>query len=480
MWFVLFNSWEFAVFFLTVLALYGVTKVKAQNLILLAASYFFYGWWDWRFLSLIALSTVVDFVVARRIHALPTDRARGRKAWLMLSLTTNLGILGFFKYFNFFVESAATLLAAVGMEPNQSTLAIILPVGISFYTFQTLAYTIDVYRGRSAPVRQFSLFALYVCYFPQLVAGPIERPERLVPQLREPRRVTWTGLSSGAFLIFIGLVRKVGIADVVAPEVQKVFSDPAAQTSEALLIGVLLFALQIYGDFSGYSAIARGTSRVLGIELMENFRQPYFSTSVTEFWRRWHISLSTWLRDYLYISLGGNRGSGLLTYRNLMITMLLGGLWHGASWNFVIWGGIHGVALAIDKLLFGRRPAGAGPPDSARALRPALVSAVGWATTMFVVLFAWVFFRADTLADALAFLEGVAAWRGAWSLGAWSLLAWMTAWVLLIDIPMAKSTSQTAMLGWPWPVRGLLYAVFVLLLIVLERSDDATFIYFQF
>jgi alginate O-acetyltransferase complex protein AlgI len=240
----------------------------------------------------------------------------------------------------------------------------------------------------------------------------------------------------------------------------------------------VLFALQIYGDFSGYSAIARGTSRVLGIDLMENFRQPYFSTSITEFWRRWHISLSTWLRDYLYISLGGNRGTKLRTYRNLMLTMLLGGLWHGASWNFVVWGGIHGVALALDKRLFGKRAP--MPADAPYTIRRVLRAVGGWLTTMTVVLFAWIFFRATTYADAIAFVEGIVALRGGWSLAAWSFAGWMTAWVLLIDIPMARSNTQTAMMSWPWPVRGLLYAFFLLLMVVLERSKDATFIYFQF
>jgi len=475
---VLFNSWIYGVFLVALLAIYGQLRTRQQNRLLLLASYFFYGWWDWRFVGLVLLSTAVDYTVAAQLDRTPANDKAARNRLLAVSIATNLGVLGLFKYFNFFVESATVALGAIGLEAHIWTLRLILPVGISFYTFQTMAYTIDVYRQKTKAVLEFELFALYVCFFPQLVAGPIERPEHLIPQLRQPRRVDADALAAGSLLIFWGLVRKVGIADVVAPAVDRAFRHPEDQTSMALAIGVVLFSLQIYNDFAGYSSIARGTARVLGIELMENFRQPYFSTNITVFWRRWHISLSTWLRDYLYIPLGGSRGGTLLTYRNLMLTMLLGGLWHGASWNFVVWGGIHGVALAAHKLVSGNRKILDNAP--VRTVADGLWAASGWAFTFCLVLFAWVFFRADTFADATAVLTGIASGRGEWAWVDWSTPALMTLWVLFLDIPMYRNDDQTAVLHWPWPVRGTAYASFALLLVLLERGKDATFIYFQF
>jgi D-alanyl-lipoteichoic acid acyltransferase DltB (MBOAT superfamily) len=267
-----FNSWEFLVFFALVFVLYASMRLRWQNVLLVLASYFFYGWWDWRFLGLLFLSTVVDYLVGRALES--AEGPRKRKTLLLVSLVTNLGILGFFKYFNFFVDSAATLLTSVGFEPHTPTLQVILPVGISFYTFQTMAYTIDVYRRRMKVVRDPVAFAVYVSYFPQLVAGPIERAQHLLPQFLSPRTITMEKVSSGALLILIGLVRKVIIADVAASEVDAVFSDPQSFGSWALLRGVLLFGLQIYGDFAGYTDIARGVSRIFGIELMRNFEHP--------------------------------------------------------------------------------------------------------------------------------------------------------------------------------------------------------------
>ncbi len=306
----LFNSWEFAVFFASVLLIYRRLGTRHQNVLLLVASYVFYGWWDWRFLSLIWISTIVDYLVALRLGRSETTR---RRALLMISVVTNLGLLAFFKYFNFFIDSAAVLIESIGLSANLPTLRVILPVGISFYTFQTLGYTIDVYRGKAPPERDPVVFATYVAYFPQLVAGPIERAAHLLPQIRQPRRADNEQLASGALLILIGLTRKVAIADPLASIVDGAFANPAIWGSADLLLAVAAFALQIYCDFAGYTDIARGTSRMLGIELMENFNHPYFAADITTFWRRWHISLSTWLRDYLYIPLGGNRGTALFT-----------------------------------------------------------------------------------------------------------------------------------------------------------------------
>ena len=324
-----FNSFVFAAFLPIVLLVYYRLSHRAQNAWLLAAGLLFYGWWDWRFLGLLGITTVLDFVSSNQI-----DRAidpKVRRRWLLASLTGNLVILGFFKYFNFFVDSAVGVLGALGVEAHAPALRILLPIGVSFYTFQEMAYTIDVYRRDLKPSRSLLNFALFVCYFPQLVAGPIQRARDLLPQIEQPRRVTGEQVRAGVQLIFIGLFKKVVVADALAPMADAHFNQPSAFSGASLLLGLYLFAIQIYCDFSGYTDIARGVSKLLGIELAINFRQPYFATSITEFWRRWHISLSSWLRDYLYIPLGGNRGTTVQTYRNLLLTMLLGGLWHGAQ-----------------------------------------------------------------------------------------------------------------------------------------------------
>jgi len=466
----LFNSWEFAVFFISVLLVYRQLSTRPQNLLLLASSYVFYGWWDWRFLSLIWISTIVDYLVGLRLGRSETTR---RRAWLMVSIVTNLSLLGFFKYFNFFVDSAAVLIEAIGMNANLPTLRVILPVGISFYTFQTLGYTIDVYRGKVAPERDPVVFATYVAYFPQLVAGPIERARHLLPQIRGPRAVGSDQLSSGALLILIGLTRKIAIADPLAAIVDGAFANPAIWGSADLLLAVAAFALQIYCDFAGYTDIARGTSRMLGIDLMENFDHPYFATDITSFWRRWHISLSTWLRDYLYIPLGGNRGSRLFTYRNIMITMLLGGLWHGAAWTFVVWGAIHGVALVVHKQFTAARPADRVVTGAGRVL--------GWAACTAVVLFAWIFFRAQTFGTAYEMIVGIGALRGGLpETAALAKFGALLALLLFIDVPQYRSGKHTAMIDWPWLARGLVYAAFILLILLLTPEQDVPFIYFQF
>lgn len=482
----LFNSWEFCAFFLLVYGAYVLLTRRAQNWLLLGASWAFYAAWDWRFLSLLWLSTGIDYWVGRRLEAQEragaSEAARKRSLWI--SLAVNLGVLGFFKYFGFFVDSAVDGLNLLGFQPHRPTLDIVLPVGISFYTFQTMAYTIDVYRRRLSAIRDLGIFALYVSYFPQLVAGPIERPERLVPQLESTRRVSAEMFSSGLVFVFLGLVRKVGIADVVAPEVDRIFGNPSSVSSGDLALGTVLFALQIYGDFSGYSLIARGLSRLLGIELMQNFRFPYFSRDITDFWRRWHISLSSWLRDYLYIPLGGNRKGRWKTYRNLALTMLLGGLWHGAAWTFVIWGAIHGVALAAHKAWMEWRGISRQAADDAReapwSLRNAPGRIASWAVTMLIVLVAWVFFRAGSFSDAWDVLRGIARFEGRVHFDLVRLAAGMSLWVVAIDLPMLRRNDPAAILRWPAFARGLVYAIFVLLTVTLERAQDAAFIYFQF
>ena len=471
----IFNSLEFFVFLPLVLAAYYALSPRAQNVWLVLASYFFYGWWDWRFLSLLWISTLIDYVCGRAMERHP----RRKRAWLLASMLSNLGILGGFKYFNFFVDSAATLLAAVGLEPHLPVLRVILPVGISFYTFQTMSYTIDVYRGHLAPTRSLLDFALYVAYFPQLVAGPIERATHLLKQISSPRLVTRPMIESGCFLILRGLFRKVVIADGVAPLVNGIFAEPEYYSWMKLSLGAALFAIQIYCDFAGYSDIARGASRLMGIELMVNFRQPYFSRNITEFWRRWHISLSTWLRDYLYIPLGGNRAGTGATYRNLALTMLLGGLWHGARWNFVVWGGLHGAYLAIHKFGLARR---GRPPDidSAPRLTPGLALKI--AGTFVLVDFAWIFFRCASLADALGFLHGIFTFQGGWQLplGLLAQTLFYAGLALFTDLPDYFDNRQEHLLEWPWLARGAAYAGMLFLLVFLRPLDDTPFIYFQF
>jgi D-alanyl-lipoteichoic acid acyltransferase DltB (MBOAT superfamily) len=472
----LFNSWAFLVFIVIVGGLYFSLRLRAQNVLLLAASYVFYGWWDWRFVSLLIISTLVDYTVGLKLDG--TDDQSTRKRLLLASLGANLGILAFFKYFNFFTHSAAAMLESAGFEAHLPTLEIVLPVGISFYTFQTLAYSIDVYRRRLKAEPSLLNFGIYVAYFPQLVAGPIERAQHLLPQIQKRRVVTADMLASGGVLILIGFVRKVVIADVAAGYVDEAFANPAAAGGPAMIKAVLLFSLQIYGDFAGYSDIARGVSRILGIELMENFNHPYFATSITEFWHRWHISLSTWLRDYLYIPLGGNRGPRWFVYRNLMLTMLLGGLWHGPQWTFVVWGGLHGLALAANKWMLETWP----PGDRLRGLvEQRCRGVVGWALTMALVGAAWVFFRADDFSIAADVFRVIYQGRTGSVYIPNSLLVGLVILVLAIDIPQHISRDHTVILRAPWPIRGAAYATAVLLLAMFaEMGKNVPFIYFQF
>jgi alginate O-acetyltransferase complex protein AlgI len=477
----LFNSWIFPAFLLVVLVPYFALGQRSQNRWLLATSYVFYGWWDWRFCSLLALSTAVDGWCAHQIHrsADPTRRRR----LLTVSLLTNLGALGLFKYFDFFIESAGVALEFVGLQPNLPSLRVILPVGISFYTFQTMAYTIDVYRRQAEPAEDPLDFALYVAWFPQLVAGPIERATDLLPQLA--RRRTWStdAFWSGADLVLWGFVKKVLIADSVAPWVDRVFDHPSELGRTELALGTYLFALQIYGDFSGYTDIARGVSRWLGVELSVNFRQPYAAANITDFWRRWHITLSSWLRDYLYIPLGGNRSGGWRTYRNNLVTMLLGGLWHGASVNFVVWGGLHGLYLAAHKLWLGGAPVPVPPTSGPRAVLRR------WASVLFtfhLVCLGWIFFRAPTLAGAATHLEGLlfGPWRGpdgTITLGLATSLAVFGAVVVAIDAACGSARSDVPTLArWPAPARGALYAAALLALMMIGEEGGAPFVYFQF
>ena len=350
----LFNSLEFFIFLPIVFILYWYIinkNLNLQNSLLLIASYVFYGWWDYRFLSLIALSTIVDYIVGLSIHN--ADTKANKKYWLILSMLFNLGLLGFFKYYNFFIDSWVDLISSFGYSiENTWTLKVILPVGISFYTFQTMSYSIDIYREKLAPTKNFIAFAAFVSFFPQLVAGPIERASNLLPQILKKRKFDKDLAIKGIEQIVWGMFKKVVIADSIAPIVNDIFNNYDSFSGGTLITGAIFFAVQIYCDFSGYSDIAIGTAKLFGFNLMTNFNFPYFSRSIAEFWRKWHISLSTWFRDYLYIPLGGSKVGKVKGVRNVFAIFLVSGFWHGANWTFIAWGGIHAL-LFIPSFIIG-------------------------------------------------------------------------------------------------------------------------------
>jgi len=384
--------WPFyALVFLAVVAnSYLYRSVQIQNLIILSASYYFYAQWDWRFLSLILISTILDFVTGKMIRY-----STSPKSWLVTSIAINLGILGFFKYFNFFASEAANLLDSIGFYTDISTLNIILPVGISFYTFQTLTYSIDIYRNKIQPTNNFITYATYVAFFPQLVAGPIERASNLLPQFNRIWTYDEHRITSGLRLILFGLFLKIVVADSLAVTVNNIFSDYNQLGGGVLILGSVYFAFQIYGDFCGYSTIAIGIAKLLGYELMTNFRTPYFATSIQDFWRRWHISLSTFFRDYVYIPLGGSRINDSKKYRNLLVTFGLSGLWHGAAWTFIAWGFFHGLLLCIFEALKNL------PVPNILNLK----SFLSWLVTFSLVCVGWILFRSDSILDALNYIN---------------------------------------------------------------------------
>lgn len=469
----LFNSFAFLIFLPLFMAGYWSTRSRARLWVMFLSSLVFYGWWDWRFLFLLLFSAIVDYSLGLLLESERDEGARHRL--IVLSVVINLGLLGFFKYFNFFADSAARLSESLGLPVTWTTLRIVLPVGISFYVFKTMSYTIDVYRRTQPAERDLLRFATFVVFFPELVAGPIVRASRLLPQLNRDQRFDYARALSGVALICSGYVRKVVVADSLAPLVDVRFAHPEAHSALSLLIGVYFYAFQIYCDFSGYSNIAIGVARILGFDFGINFDRPYFSRGFSEFWTRWHISLSSWLRDYLYIPLGGNRGGALFTVRNLMITMLLGGLWHGANWTFVAWGGLHGVYLVLQRVL--------GPlyQRMVRALRiPRAVSDGFLILLVFhLTCFAWVFFRAQSFGNAWRILSTIAA------MGDLSLAAVdnkilvikggvLIAGLLLAEIVTLRSREES-------PVRRLAFAAACVWVVLLFGSFSGnTFIYFQF
>ncbi len=476
----LFNSFAFWIFFIVVMLLYHRFRHRAQNVLLLVASYFFYGCWDWRFLSLIVLSTLVDYIVANRI--VKSDSQKKRRMLLTISMVTNLGILGFFKYYGFFAGELVTLFTAIGIPALLPTFKVILPVGISFYTFQTMSYTIDVYRGHCKPAGNLLDFAVYVSFFPQLVAGPIERAAHFLPQVTSDRIWKPEYFQQGLFLVVMGLFKKIVVADNMAVLVNSIFETPLAELSGLeVLVGVYAFAFQIYGDFSGYSSIARGISKWLGFDLMMNFRMPYFAINPSDFWRRWHISLSQWLRDYLYVPLGGNRHGTFNTYRNLMLTMLLGGLWHGANWTFVAWGAFHGLILCTYRLFDQRRLKRIVTREKGASLSG--ISRFVQMLLMFhLICISWLLFRAETISQAwgmfglmvtdFTFTPLVLTMAGMLLFYAGPLIAF-EAW-----LEFQRKSFSLFDIHWGW--RAVVYSYALMMCFCFPPPVAGTFIYFQF
>jgi alginate O-acetyltransferase complex protein AlgI len=475
----LFNSIEFVAFFIAVYGLYLVLSHRSQNVLVLLASYLFYGWWDWRFLSLIWISTAVDFLAGLGMEHAPTQKRR--KLWLLLSLAFNLGLLGTFKYMGFFARSFADAFAGLGIEVDVRFTDMVLPVGISFYTFQSLTYTVDVYRRELKATRNLLDFGLCVAFFPQLMAGPIERVKRILPQMEQPRTVSFDLVAQGAWLILIGYFKKVVLADNMAPFTNRMFSDPGSVHGLEVLIGIYAFAFQIYGDFSGYSDIARGVAKCLGFDLMYNFKMPYFAVNPSDFWRRWHISLSTWLRDYLYINLGGNRGSTTRTYRNLMLTMVLGGLWHGAAYNFIAWGVFHGAILCIHRWVTGGdvAPRGGATPLE-RTPGPPRITLLGVVGFFHVTCLGWLLFGVRQLSDAPLLLRNLVSPFEINGLIQLATLTLFAAPVLLVDWLQFRSSDMLAVQRLALPVRASLYVATFTAILLCGATGAKQFIYFQF
>jgi D-alanyl-lipoteichoic acid acyltransferase DltB (MBOAT superfamily) len=466
----LFNSFEFLVFLPIVLLAAHWLRGSHREWMLLAASYVFYMFWSIPLAGLLLFSSVLDFWVSRRMGG--TDSPAQRKVLLLVSLSLNLGLLVFFKYTNFLLSAGSDILALFGVQRQAPVLDITLPLGISFYTFQTLSYTIDVYRRHLEPCASLRKFCLYVSFFPQLVAGPIVRASDFLPQLDTEKRATSEAKREAWLLVAVGFLKKMVLADNIAPFVNDVYAAPTSVDGNILLLATYAFAFQIYLDFSGYSDIARGLAKLLGYELTLNFDKPYFATSITDFWRRWHISLSSWLRDYLYISLGGNRGGRLLTYRNLLLTMILGGIWHGAAWTFVIWGVFHGVVLALERAIPWRFPL------SVDTVSGKLVRQI-W--TFHLVCVSWVFFRAASVADAKAILLGIVggSWDGSPSIGAVVALclAGLTVAAMAADTGSRLYHRALALQG-TW--RSTLLWFSAMVIVGFGVWTRAEFIYFQF
>lgn len=481
----LFNSIDFAIFLPIVFILYWFLtskSLKLQNFLIFAASYLFYGWWDWRFLLLIFFSTVIDYSVAHKIFR-EQNQAK-RKILLWISLSVNLGFLGFFKYYNFFLDNFITAFSFFGTEINSNSLNIILPVGISFYTFQTLSYTIDVYKRKLKPSKDFIAFSAFVAFFPQLVAGPIERATHLLPQFYKKRKFSYGKAVDGMRQILWGLFKKVVIADNCAEYANLIFNNSTDYSGSTLVMGALFFTFQIYCDFSGYSDIAIGTSRLFGFDLMRNFNFPYFSRDIAEFWRRWHISLSTWFRDYLYIPLGGSRGGTIMKVRNTFIIFIISGFWHGANWTFIVWGTLNAIYF-LPLLLTNnnRNNLGTIALDS---YLPSLKEFSSIILTFSLTVFAWIFFRANDIGHAIGYISEIFS-RSLFTIPNFAginkalIIVILVGLFILIEWRGRNGQYAIEHLGKQTKTvyRYIIYFL-IFLAIIVYSGNDQTFIYFQF
>lgn len=488
----LFNSFEFLLFLPIVFLLYWFVfnrSLKWQNAFVVVASYVFYGWWDWRFLLLIAFTSLCSWasgLLIEKYADVPKSRNifRDSRFYLWANILLNLGILGFFKYFNFFVQSFVDAFAAFGITLQATTLHIILPVGISFYTFQALSYSIDVYRKQLTPTRDAVAFLAYVSFFPQLVAGPIERATNLLPQFQRPRTFDYAQAVDGCRQMLWGFFKKIVIADNCAVYVNQVFDTYQDQSGSTLLLAAIFFTFQIYGDFSGYSDIAIGCAKLFGIQLMRNFNVPYFSRDIAEFWRRWHISLTTWFRDYIYIPLGGSRTTKAKIIRNTFIIFLVSGLWHGANWTFVIWGAYHAV-LFMPLILMGKNRRFTDTVAANRIL-PTWRESGQMLLTFVLVVIGWVIFRAESITQVWEYLGRMWQWgtlKASYRFFTQSDIyttSWLIVLMLVVEwVQRNKKHGLEFVVSYSWVVRYVVYAIMFLLLILFYGQNE-TFIYFQF
>src|SRR5690554_822764 len=480
----LFNSIDFALFLPIVFVLYWFVtnkNIKLQNLLIVIASYVFYGWWDWRFLSLILFSTIVDYAVGRGLEK--QDNLTKRKVLLWISILVNLEFLGFFKYYNFFLDNFVTAFSFFGTEIKANSLNIILPVGISFYTFQTMSYSIDVYRRKLEPTKDFIAFMAFVSFFPQLVAGPIERATHLLPQFYKKRHFDYGKAVDGMRQILWGLFKKIVIADNCAEYANMIFNNSADYSGASLVLGALFFTFQIYGDFSGYSDIAIGTSRLFGFDLMRNFNFPYFSRDIAEFWRRWHISLSTWFRDYLYIPLGGSRGGTWMKVRNTFIIFIVSGFWHGANWTFIVWGALN--AIYFLPLLLTNNNRNNLETVAQGKLLPSLKEVSFMLLTFGLTVFAWIFFRAENIGHAVQYISDIFKHPGSFLvLGIyWKYKTIIILISIFVLIEWFGREGQYAIshigIKWKRPIRYAMYYA-IIIAIFWFGGKEQQFIYFQF
>jgi alginate O-acetyltransferase complex protein AlgI len=480
-----FNSLDFAIFLPIVFLLYWYVfngKIKLQNALIVAASYLFYGWWDWRFLSLIVFSSFVDYFVG--IYLSKVNNERKRKLLLWTSILVNLGFLGFFKYFNFFAQSFADAFTILGTPMEASRLDIILPVGISFYTFQTLSYSIDVYKRKLEPTNNIIAFFAFVSFFPQLVAGPIERANNLLPQFYKKRLFDYSKAVDGLRQILWGLFKKVVIADNCATFANEIFNNSTNYNGSTLVLGALFFTFQIYGDFSGYSDIAIGTSRLFGFNLKKNFSFPYFSRDIAEFWRRWHISLSTWFRDYLYIPLGGSRGGLWMKIRNTFIIFIVSGFWHGANWTFIVWGALNAVYF-LPLLLLNKNRVNTEVVAQGKYL-PTIKELFKIGITFSLTVLTWVFFRAENIGHAWSYISEIfslSLFKSPYYSGIGLAISTVCLIIVFVLIEWIGRENEYAIekiaLKWRRPIRLVFYYL-IIFAIFYFTGKEQQFIYFQF